>query len=334
MDRGFFITLQAVRRQLTAMPHDLYELRLIHGHTRKPFPAASLWTGFQLSRGTMVRFLRLRNRDGFDVYIRPYATKQNAGYILLDLDTADSPIDTMRAHGHEPCVILQTSPGHLQAWVRVSQAPLEPTVATAIGHHLASTYGGDLASTDWRHLGRLAGFTNQKPIHRQPRGYAPWVRLLHARTQLATHGASLLAAAERGLSPSPDPAIYPADHRATMPSQSAPAGMEPMATAITPAAAIAIYQRFLHRLRIPQRFPQPDWSIADLWIAKELLRCRTLTQQVHAILRLGSPGFPRRHAHPEDYLARTLRRAALDLQHARFSFSVRPRAPVWTDPDL
>jgi hypothetical protein len=28
----------------------------------------------------------------------------------------------------------------------------------------------------------------------------------------------------------------------------------------------------LHRLHIPQRFPHPDWSIADLWIAKELLR--------------------------------------------------------------
>jgi hypothetical protein len=28
----------------------------------------------------------------------------------------------------------------------------------------------------------------------------------------------------------------------------------------------------LHRLRIPERFPTPDWSIADKWIAKELLR--------------------------------------------------------------
>jgi hypothetical protein len=95
--------------------------------------------------------------------------------------------------------------------------------------------------------------------------------------------------------------------------------------ALTPAAAANVYRRFLNRLRIPQRFPQPDWSIADLWIARELFRCRIPAAQVQAILRFGSPDFPRRHSQPEDYLARTLRRAALDIDHARFL--VRPCAP-------
>jgi hypothetical protein len=38
---------------------------------------------------------------------------------------------------------------------------------------LARTYGGDLASTDGCHLGRLAGFTNQKRQRRTASGYAP-----------------------------------------------------------------------------------------------------------------------------------------------------------------
>ena len=46
MDRGFFITLHAVRRQLAAMPSDLYLLRLIHHQTHMPFPAEPVWTGF------------------------------------------------------------------------------------------------------------------------------------------------------------------------------------------------------------------------------------------------------------------------------------------------
>jgi len=280
MDRGFFITLNTVRRQLMAMPSELYLVRLIHQHTRAPFPAEPLWTGFQLSRPAMIRFLRLRNREGFDVYLRPYAESRNAGYILLDLDwPGPHAVTRMRAQGHQPCVVVQTSPGHLQAWVRVSPTPLEPALATAIGKHLAGTYGGDLASTDWCHLGRLAGFTNHKPARRQPSGYAPWVRLLHAQPHSAPN----------------------------------------------PAAAAAIYQRFLDRLRIPQRFPQPDWSVADLWIAQQLFRCRTPAAQVHTILRLGSPGFPRRHSQPQDYLARTLRRAALDIQHP--PFPARPCAP-------
>jgi len=325
MDRGFFITLNALRRQLAAMPSEVYLVRLIHAHSRQAFPAEPLWTGWQLSRAGVVRFLRLRNREGFDVYLRPYAEKQNAGYILLDLDrAAPDVLSRMRAQGHQPCVVTQTSPGHLQAWVQVSETPLQPTVATAIGRHLARTYGGDGASADWGHLGRLAGLTNQKPARRQLSGYAPWIRLLYAQAQLATHANALLHTAERSLPPSAPDCLERRPEAAALTS-----GCDPD---ITPAAARDIYRRFLYRLRIPERFPQTDWSIADLWIAQALLRCRVPVHQVQAVLRLGSPGFPRRHFDPEDYLARTLRRAALAFQHA--PFPARHRAPcVQTDQD-
>ena len=316
MDRGFFLTLQAVRRQLAAMPWELYQLRLIHRLSRRPFPVEPLWHGCQLGHPALLRFLRLRNREGYDVYLRPYADQQNAGYILLDLDTAaPSTLERMRANGHQPCVVTQTSAGHLQAWIRVSPAPLLAAVATRIGQHLARAYGGDRASTDWRHLGRLAGFTNQKPARRQPNGYAPWVQLVYARAQLATNALALIEAAQHPPWPS-----------SASPS-SAPA---PPACHLSPTAAAAIYHRFLTRLRIPQRFPQPDWSIADLWVAQALLRCRIPVAQIEVILQLGSPGFPRRHGDPQHYLARTLRRAALDLECERARFSARSGAPaVW-----
>src|SRR5207253_5160482 len=35
-------------------------------------------------------------------------------------------------------------------------------------------------SADWRHFGRLAGFSNCKDKHRQPGGHYPFVRLIHA----------------------------------------------------------------------------------------------------------------------------------------------------------
>jgi hypothetical protein len=43
-DRGLFITSQAIRRQLAAMPNELYLIRLIHRPTRRPFPGERLWT--------------------------------------------------------------------------------------------------------------------------------------------------------------------------------------------------------------------------------------------------------------------------------------------------
>lgn len=299
-NRGFFLTGQAIRTQLAAMPNELYLIRLIHHRTRRPFPGERLWTAAQVASAATIRFLRARNCEGCDVYIQPYAGDNNAGYILVDLDHA-SPrvVELMRAHGHDPCVVLQTSPGHLQAWIRLSICPLEPAVATAAGKMLAQSYGGDVSSTDWRHLGRLAGFTNQKPARRAPDGYAPWVQLVHARVGLAPGAETLLRSVRQSAPPIRRP-VSPLSIHST-------AGR---ADPIGPEQATAIYQACMQRWHILQRFPQPDWSIVDLWVARYLLRQGQPVVQIQAILRLASPQFPRRHGNPEDYLLRTLARAA------------------------
>ena len=310
-DRGLHLTLQAMRRQLAGMPNDLYLIRLIHQPTRRAFPGERLWTTTELLHPATVRFLRVRNREGCDVYLQPYADQQNPGYVLVDLDhTSPEILPTMQTNGHAPCVVLQTSPGNLQAWVHVSHKPLPPAAASFIGKQLAQRYGGDLASSDWRHLGRLAGFTNQKPQRRNGRGYAPWVKVLYARAGVAPAGAALRQQAESSLGAPPSPVWAP--RRADVAPAPSP----------SPATAAQIYAGWLHRLRIRTRFPQPDWSIVDKWVAKELLRHGISAAQAAAIVRAGSPGFPRRHGDPEDYLCRTLACAARELQTVA-SFSAR-----------
>jgi hypothetical protein len=306
-DRGFYLTLQAVRRQLAAMPYELYLIRLIHHPTRKAFPGERLWTAAQLLSAATLRFLRVRNREGCDVYIQPYAGDHNAGYILVDLDSANpTVVEVMRANGHDPCVVIETSPGHWQAWIRLSAAPLHPAVATAAGKQLAHAYGGDLASADWRHLGRLAGFTNQKPQRRTPGGYAPWVKIVHARGGLAPTADALLQSVRALAAPwlpvrGSDTALRSSAHAVFQ--QAAP-------TSIAAAEANRIYWDCMQRWRIYERFPQPDWSIVDLWVARHLLSQGTPATRVQAILRLASPYFPRRHGDPDDYLHRTVARAA------------------------
>jgi hypothetical protein len=171
-----------------------------------------------------------------------------------------------------------------------------------------------VASADWRHLGRLAGFTNQKLVWRQHNGYPPWVRLLHAQRGLAGNGTSLVVTAERQVTPGVVPAAR---------SLPRPSARDPVILTGHPSPANEIYQHWLNRLQIPQRFPQPDWSIADKWIAKELLRQGTPAAAVEDLLRRGSPGFPRRHADPEDYLHRTLARAFYEL--GGLAFPAPPR---------
>ena len=311
-DLGLHLTMQAVGRQLAAMPHDLYLVRLIHGQTRRAFPGERLWTTTQLTYPATIRFLRARNREGCDVYIQPYSPNGNPGYILVDLDHSHPAVlQSMLRNGHGPCVVLQTSPGNLQAWVHVSTLPIEPAVASYAGKLLAHTYGGDLASTDWRHLGRLAGYTNRKPQRRDGRGYFPWVKVLYAHAGLATQGAALLEQAEHGWSGAANLALPARRISPVAPDHAADASLTDRKV-ITGASRI--YSQWLHRLRILERFPQPDWSIADKWIAKELLWRRIPAPQVAAILRDGSPGFPRRHSRPDDYLRRTLARAVYELQ--------------------
>jgi len=311
-DHGLFITLQAIRRQLAAMPNELYLIRLIHHITRRSFPGERLWTATQLGHAATVRFLRVRNREGCDIYLQPYSERGNAGYILVDLDhTNPAVIESMRANGHDPCVVLQTSPGHLQAWIHLSTSPLEPSVATAAGKQLARIYGGDLASTDWRHLGRLAGFTNQKPERLTPGGYAPWVKIVYTHPGLAHNADGLLHAA------------LPASTQSSSlgkPSPCAGRLQNTLPPLIAVAEATQIYQGWMRRWRIAERFPQPDWSVLDFWIARQLLSQGTPADQVRAILQLASPHFPRRHADPDNYLRRTVARAAFPA----------PRRTVWT----
>jgi hypothetical protein len=303
-DRGFFLTLHAIQRQLTAMPNELYLIRLIHHQTRRPFPGERLWTASQLVNGNIVRFLRARNRAGCDIYIHPYAGNQNAGYVLVDLDAAKpTVVETMCADGLTPCVVLHTSPSHLQAWIHLSTAPLEPAVATAAGKALARTYGGDWASTDWRHLGRLAGFTNQKPARRTPGGSAPWVRIVHTRVGLAPRADALLRSARTMAQPQLARALQDACPTSVMRDHTSSPNM-------APAEAKDIYHDCVRRWHIAERFPRPDWSIVDLWIARHLLSQGIPAAQVADILRLASPHFPRRHSNPDDYLRRILGRAA------------------------
>ena len=306
------LTQQAVRRQLAAMPNKFYLIRLIHSVERKPAPAKQLWTAEELARGQVVHSLRADNRLGFNVYLWPYAKRRNPGYIFLDLDHARPHVlEDMRIHGHEPCVVLETSPGHLQAWVRVSTTPLEPALATTLGRLLAERYGGDRASTDWRHLRRLAGFSNLKPAICALTGVAPTIQILHAEPILASAAQKTLDAAHEWL------ALYAKQmspmnpSRSSVPTSQELAATSPPHTGITQDGAAAVYQRWLQRWRILQRFPQPDWSIVDLWLATQLLAQHTPPAQVREILRLGSPGLPRQHGDAEDYLHRTLARAAL-----------------------
>jgi hypothetical protein len=53
--------------------------------------------------------------------------------------------------------------------------------------------GGDPSSADWRHFGRLAGFTDPKPERQLPSGMRPFARLRSAKGRVYSKTVEFLA---------------------------------------------------------------------------------------------------------------------------------------------
>ena len=124
---------------------------------------------------TALRWLRCENARGAHIFIRPAGLHHLS---LIDDLTADV-IEDMKRAGFEPAIVVETSPGNFQAWLRHGRI-LDQQTSTYAARELARRCGGDPSSADWRHFGRLAGFTNQKEKRRLPNGLAPFVKLREA----------------------------------------------------------------------------------------------------------------------------------------------------------
>ena len=86
----------------------------------------------------------------------------------------------MKQAGFSPAAIIETSPGNFQAWVKHPEQ-LTKELGTAAARKLAERFGGDPGAADWRHFGRLGGFTNRKRKYCDPQtGLHPFVKLVEA----------------------------------------------------------------------------------------------------------------------------------------------------------
>jgi hypothetical protein len=94
---------------------------------------------------------------------------------LVD-DLSVDAIAQMTDGGFQPALVVETSPQNFQVWLNHGRT-LDRNMGSWAAKELAKRFGGDLSSADWRHFGRLAGFTNRKPERLLPNGLAPFVRL-------------------------------------------------------------------------------------------------------------------------------------------------------------
>jgi RepB DNA-primase N-terminal domain len=183
-------TSELARKQIEAMKSDVFELGLFRLPSAPEERDAEMlpraWDTETLLRS--IAWLRFENMRGRNIYIRP----QGEHNLSLVDDLSKSAIERMKAEGFEPAAIIETSPRNFQAWLNHGER-LPKDIGTAAAQALAIRFQGDTKAADWRHFGRLAGFTNQKEKYRQSNGLFPFVRLIESNGVAYTEAGRLVA---------------------------------------------------------------------------------------------------------------------------------------------
>lgn len=288
LDRSYL----AARRQLQAMDTDRFDIGIRDGKSGQML--IRTWSAEETLKA--VPWLKRENAKGADIYIRP-AGEQNQGVILLD-DLTRGAVERLKRDQLTPAAVIETSPDNFQAWIRLSQRPLAPVVATAAAKRLAQEYGSDPNSADWRHFGRLAGFTNRKPIHQDERGRSPYVLAHECSGQAAEQG---------------PPRVQQA-HEQVRQAELHHAQKTRLEAARTASERVyrhdplGEYQRQLKRL-LAHYGPSADLSRIDWMICKDMVLKGYNAQDLSQALSQASPELPaRKLGHEQDYVERTIDR--------------------------
>jgi hypothetical protein len=189
-------TTTAVKRQIEAMGAKVFEIGVFDPtvkNDRGEVEGRMLLRTYDVD--TLLKsvpWLRSQNAKGNHIYVRPHG--EHSLTLVDDLNAA--AVKRMKEEGYSPALVVETSPKNFQAWLQHGQV-LPKDQSTTAARLCAEKFGGDPGSADWRHFGRLAGFTNRKPKYQQDNGYFPFVKLLEASGQGYPATGELLAETKR-----------------------------------------------------------------------------------------------------------------------------------------
>lgn len=286
---GDSITTTAVGRQLAAMGEDVYEFGIRSEESGQM--ELRTWTPIR-ARGA-VRWLRYRCMRGHHIYVRP---RGHTGLILVD-DLCRAQLARMDDDGLVPACVVETSPLNYQAWLRVSDQSISPDLGTAIGELLQVRYDGDPGCKDWRHFGRLAGFTNIKPHHVQENGLYPFVKLISTNGKVTPNAEQLIEEGCQLLTEKTKARALSLAHL----QRCSPQGVAAHSTAFA-------YTHTKDDLIV--RSPEPvDMSRIEFGLVRALYQAGHSAEEI-AQEMLHDPSITaRKKGHVEDYVARTMESA-------------------------
>ena len=283
-------TIAAVQHQLQAFGVAQVDVGIRDGQQGKMMNR--LWTPDEVLKNAA--WLKRMNAKGNDIYVKPAG---DHGLVLVD-DLKSDAIVRLKGQGFHPAIVTETSPGNLQAWLKLSQDPIEARIRSVMARGFAKDFGGDPNSADAQHYGRLAGFTNQKPERQLDTGHHPFVLLREWSGQVMAKARELLEKVDRFLD------VQDARQEQQTRLTAISTGHTQRQPSRGLAAPLADYQRQAQVLQT--RYVNPDWSKLDWMIAKAMVVAGYTVQDVESAILVGSPNIQtRKPGHLEDYAHRT-----------------------------
>lgn len=293
-------TTQQVLRQIRAFACERVEIGVLPPKHRTDLPPKrpQIMPASRLAEPKVLSWLKLMNRNDYDVYVRPAPRDDGLvePLILVDDLTATNAHD-MKSAGFPCSVLVESSPGNFQAWVRVSEQPISKALARCAARLLADRFDADTAAASYRQFGRLGGFTNRKMKHRNADNLAPFARLRVCQSVLApggrhllTHASELIAGQTRENAAVRVPRVPAADA----------SGIQRV------DAVVSAFSAKRARVRVFRSDGTLDDSAADFGAATAMLQEGWPVAIVRQTLRQSSPDLERRHRDVDAYLDRTM----------------------------
>ncbi len=190
---GGELTLSMVAGFLSGVVSPFYLVKLIQQN--RSYVISRRWDCDQVKQN--VSFLIEKNLQKFNVYIRPADDR----FILLD-DLCREKLTELAPL--KPCLLMETSPGNYQAWLKLQQIPQERDRQTEIWRMLAAMFGADPKSAKPDQIGRLPGFLNVKQKYDPD---FPLVKLHRFEDRFSTYQPEITAPTSPGSIAIPPPVV-------------------------------------------------------------------------------------------------------------------------------
>jgi hypothetical protein len=323
-----YLTWHLAKQQLEAMGGDgRFEIGILNrqlevdeetGEIKKPEHPMRYWT-FTLDailnydpatgKTPLISWLKYQNSQNKDIFIRLAPTqdgKQQGLFLIDDIDQAS--IEDLKARGLRFASVTETSHKNCQAWVRVSDQPVEKETATQIAKMLTKAAGGDPGSASYQHYGRLAGFTNRKlehlGVYNGKHGF-PFVKLLESSGESMRNGEQWLTSAREAAAAAAQKQQQAADLVASLSSRPA--------TEPEKEKALQVFRQIYQRSKAKGN--GRDGSSLDWATLKQMAKRGWSADALAYALERGSDNLHQRKAgHTEDYINRTITRVFQDQE--------------------